>query len=81
MIKNSWKNGPEAEKLSPADIIAVVLCSGLGFIAGIVWLIQRKPKGLKMLAISFAMVVPQMIFWFVVNMVIVAMQPLRRGGF
>jgi thiamine transporter ThiT len=76
-----WKHNPEVENLLPGDIIAAVVCSGLGFIAGIIWVIQRKPKGIKMVCLSAVMVVPQMIFWYFVNMIIIAMQHPRAGGF
>jgi hypothetical protein len=76
-----WKRGREVEYLSATDIIVALVCSGLGFIAGIIWVIQRKPKGAKMLVVSLVMVVPQMILWYFVNMIIVAMQNPRAGGF
>ena len=34
------------------DIAVGLLCSGIGCIAGIVWMIQGKPKGWKMVALS-----------------------------
>ena len=36
-----------------------ILCSGIGCIAGLVWMIQGKPKGMKMFGISILMA----IFW------------------
>jgi hypothetical protein len=44
-------------------MILAVLCSGIGCIVGIVWMIQGKPKGLKMVGLSIAM----NIFWAIVN--------------
>ena len=44
------------EDLTTGDIVAL-LCSGIGCIAGIVWMIQGKPKGLKMFGLSFAMAI------------------------
>jgi predicted RNA-binding Zn-ribbon protein involved in translation (DUF1610 family) len=50
--KKSQKYGQEAESLSPGDILVGLLCSGIGCIAGVIWMIQGKPKGLKMLGLS-----------------------------
>ena len=55
--KSKKKYGPEDEDLSTAEIVVAVLCSGIGCIAGIIWMIQGKPKGTKMFGISIAMVV------------------------
>ncbi len=45
-------------RTSPGGEIAVaVLCSGIGCIAGIVWMIQGRPKGMKMFGISLLMIV------------------------
>jgi predicted RNA-binding Zn-ribbon protein involved in translation (DUF1610 family) len=52
----------EDEDLSTGDMIVAVICSGIGCIASIVWMIQGKPKGIKMFGLSLAMV----IFWNVV---------------
>jgi predicted RNA-binding Zn-ribbon protein involved in translation (DUF1610 family) len=46
------KYGPEAESLSAGDILIGLLCSGIGCIAGLVWMVQGKPKGLKMVGLS-----------------------------
>ena len=62
MAKKSRKHGPEAEALSTGDLIVAVLCSGIGIIAGIVWMVQGKPKGMKMVGLSVVMVVPQIAF-------------------
>jgi predicted RNA-binding Zn-ribbon protein involved in translation (DUF1610 family) len=51
------------EDLSTGDWVVAVLCSGIGCIAGIVWMIQGKPKGKKMLGISVLMNV----IWFVIR--------------
>jgi predicted RNA-binding Zn-ribbon protein involved in translation (DUF1610 family) len=50
--KKKNKYGPEEEDLSGGDIAVGLLCSGIGCIAGFVWMIQGKPKGWKMLALS-----------------------------
>jgi len=72
--KKSRRYGPDDENLTSGDVVVAVLCSGIGCIAGIVWMIQGKPKGGKMLAISFAMNV----VWGLVR---VALQTaVERGG-
>jgi hypothetical protein len=43
------------EDLSAGEWVAAILCSGIGCIFGIVWMIQGKPKGKKMFLVSFAM--------------------------
>jgi predicted RNA-binding Zn-ribbon protein involved in translation (DUF1610 family) len=61
------------EDMSPGDWFVALLCSGIGCIAGIVWMIQGKPKGLKMTGISFVMA----IFWAFVRY---AVQNQNRMG-
>lgn len=48
--KKSWD--PEDEDLSGGEWAVAIICSGIGCIAGIVWMIQGKPKGIKMLVVS-----------------------------
>lgn len=38
--------------MTPGDWAVAILCSGIGCIAGIVWMIQGKPKGGKMFGVS-----------------------------
>ena len=40
------------EDMTTGDWVVAILCSGIGCIAGIVWMIQGKPKGLKMVGVS-----------------------------
>lgn len=42
----------EDGRLTVAEWIIAIICSGIGCIAGIVWIIQGKPKGKKMLMVS-----------------------------
>jgi predicted RNA-binding Zn-ribbon protein involved in translation (DUF1610 family) len=44
---------PEDEDMSTGDWAVAILCSGIGCILGLVWMIQGKRKGLKMFLISF----------------------------
>jgi predicted RNA-binding Zn-ribbon protein involved in translation (DUF1610 family) len=52
--------------LSTGEWVAAVLCSGIGCICGIIWMIQGKPKGPKMFGVSllFALI------WGVIRAVI-----------
>ena len=54
--------------MTTGDWVIAIICSGIGCIAGIVWMIQGKPKGLKMFLISLGM----QIFWVIVRLVIEA---------
>ncbi len=60
--------------MTTGDWVVAVLCSGIGCIVGVVWMIQGKPKGVKMLGVSFGFAV----MWNVIRFLIeVAAQ---RGG-
>ena len=52
--------------LSGGEWAVGIICSGIGCICGIVWMIQGKPKGLKMLGVSLAAA----FFWNIINVVI-----------
>lgn len=58
--------GGADDDLSTGDWVVAILCSGIGCIAGIVWMIQGKKKGLKMFGVSLAM----QFFWGVVRVII-----------
>lgn len=62
------KSGDASEDMSTGDWVVALLCSGIGCIAGIVWMIQGKPKGGKMLGVSICGV----IFWNIVRFAIEA---------
>jgi len=56
----------EEEELSGGDIAVGLLCSVIGCIAGVVWMIQGKPKGIKMVGLSIvADVVKSVIVGFI----------------
>ena len=40
------------QDMSTGDWVLAILCSGIGCIAGIVWMVQGKPKGGKMIVVS-----------------------------
>jgi hypothetical protein len=46
------RGGDYADDLTVAEWVVAILCSGIGCICGIVWMIQGKPKGKKMFLIS-----------------------------
>jgi DNA-directed RNA polymerase subunit M/transcription elongation factor TFIIS len=46
------KKGDSDSDLTVAEYAVAILCSGIGCIAGIVWMIQGKPKGMKMFGLS-----------------------------
>jgi predicted RNA-binding Zn-ribbon protein involved in translation (DUF1610 family) len=71
--KKSKKGSLEDETISVAELVLAVLCSGIGCIVGIVWMIQGKPKGLKMFGLSLMMVV----VWNIVNVFV--QMALQRG--
>jgi predicted RNA-binding Zn-ribbon protein involved in translation (DUF1610 family) len=73
----SKRYGPGEEDLTTGDKVVAVLCSGIGCIAGIVWMIQGKPKGKKMVGLSLAMNV----VWIVIRLILeAATQQLRIQG-
>src|SRR5438093_1473202 len=72
--KKSKKYGPDDETISTVEMILAVLCSGIGCIFGLVWMIQGKPKGMKMVGLSVVM----MIFWAIFNAVL--MSALTQPG-
>jgi len=59
----------EGGDLSTTEWIIAILCSGIGCIAGTVWMIQGKPKGKKMLMVSLCV----QGFWVVVRFLIASL--------
>ena len=64
--------GDDEEDLTTGDWLVAVLCSGIGCIVGIIWLIQGKPKGGKMLGVS-------LLFVFIWNVIRFAMMGVQGG--
>ena len=62
--KKGRRNDSDSE-METSDWLLCTLCSGIGCILAIVYLVQGKPKGGKMLAVSIAMIV----FWNVLSFV------------
>ncbi|MCO6044121.1 zinc ribbon domain-containing protein [Aeoliella sp. ICT_H6.2] len=52
MKKRGKSYDADDEDLSTGDWVIAILCSGIGCIVGIVYMIQGKPKGGKMIGIS-----------------------------
>ncbi|QDT74637.1 TFIIB-type zinc ribbon-containing protein [Lacipirellula limnantheis] len=53
----------EGADMTTGDWVVAILCSGIGCIAGIIWMIQGKPKGKKMLLVSLAV----QGFWLIIQ--------------
>ncbi|MBC7815372.1 MAG: hypothetical protein IAG10_00570 [Planctomycetaceae bacterium] len=73
--RSSGGYADDGDDMSTGDWVAALICSGIGCIAGIVWMIQGKPKGTKMFLVSLGM----FIFWNIVSFAIqVAKNPQLR---
>jgi DNA-directed RNA polymerase subunit RPC12/RpoP len=59
---------PGDQDLAGGEILLAVLCSGIGCIVGIVWMIQGKPKGIKMVGLSLLFSVIWSIVRFAIEM-------------
>tara|TARA_R110002072_G_scaffold13481_1_gene56732 strand:+ start:197117 stop:197596 length:480 start_codon:yes stop_codon:yes gene_type:complete len=53
--KSKSGGGGDDDDMTTGDWVVACLCANIGCIAGIVWMIQGKPKGVKMLGVSFVM--------------------------
>lgn len=51
------------ENLTTGDVLVGLFCGWIGCVAGIVWMIQGKPKGWKMVLISLVSWVLGMMLW------------------
>ncbi len=72
--------GPDDEDLTTVDMILALLpvCTMIGCVVGLVYMIQGKPKGLKMFGLSFVMA----IVWNIVRVMLQSafQQPAFPGG-
>lgn len=66
--KRSAGYSSDDEDLTTGDWLIAILCSGIGCIVGIVWLIQGKPKGGKMLGVSILMAIVWNVVRFAIEM-------------
>jgi DNA-directed RNA polymerase subunit M/transcription elongation factor TFIIS len=64
--KRSRSSSGDDDNLSAVEWVLCILCSGIACIVGLVYGIQGKPKGWKMLGIALAM----QVFWVIVRVVI-----------
>jgi hypothetical protein len=64
--QKAMKATGEDADLSTGEWVVAILCSGIGCIIGIIWMIQGKPKGKKMLLVSLAV----QGFWFIVQVLL-----------
>jgi predicted RNA-binding Zn-ribbon protein involved in translation (DUF1610 family) len=65
-LKSKSSGSPADADLTTAEVVCAVICSGIGCIMGIIWMIQGKPKGKKMFGISLVFV----IIWTVVQILV-----------
>jgi len=73
-LEKKKKRKSSDSRMTGGDWVVAVVCSGIGCIVGIVWMIQGKPKGLKMMGVSIAFAV----FWTFVRAA--AEMALRQPG-
>jgi predicted RNA-binding Zn-ribbon protein involved in translation (DUF1610 family) len=71
--KKKKKHSVEDEDLTGAEIALGILCSGIACIVGLIWVIQGKPKGGKLLAISICVQV-------VLGIIQVVLQSIAEKG-
>lgn len=69
-VSGRARGGSDSE-LEALDWVLAVFCSGIACILGIVWMIQGKPKGAKMVGVSF-------LFAFVWNLVRIGIAALSQ---
>jgi len=72
--KKKRRSYGDEEDLTGGDWAVAILCSGIGCIVGLVWALQGKPKGWKMVGVSML----SSFFWGVVRTVITL--AAQQGG-
>ncbi len=65
--KKKKRYDPEDESLTGSEIAIGIICSGIGCIAGLVWMIQGKPKGLKMVGLSIVADIVKSVIWGIIQ--------------
>jgi hypothetical protein len=65
--KKKKKYDPEDESLTGSEIAIGIICSGIGCIAGLVWMIQGKPKGLKMVGLTIVADIVKSVIWGIIQ--------------
>lgn len=74
--KKKKQYAAEDADLTMSDWIICILCSGIGCIGGIVWMIQGKPKGSKALVVSIC----ASVFWTIIRLILVAAREGQAPG-
>lgn len=75
--KKKKQQSRDDEVLSGLEIFVGIFCAGIGCICGIVYMVQGKPKGIKLLGLSIMMA----IVWNVLRFVLIqSLQPNGPGG-
>jgi len=64
--KQRRAGGGGDEDLTSTDIVIAILCTNIGCILGLIWLISGDPKGLKMLGVCMLANMAWFIMWFVI---------------
>lgn len=64
--KQRRSSGGDDDDLTPVDILLAVLCTNIGCILGVIWVISGKSKGAKMLGLCVMVNVA----WFVLGMIL-----------
>jgi len=68
--KTKRRASDEDSEMQVSDWLLCILCSGIGCIMGIVYLIQGKPKGGTMIGVSIGFVVLWNVFWGVIGVIL-----------
>jgi predicted RNA-binding Zn-ribbon protein involved in translation (DUF1610 family) len=58
------KPAPGDSDLTPLEWVVAIICSGIGCIIALIWIVQGKPKGKKMLVVS---IIAQ-VFWGLIRL-------------
>jgi hypothetical protein len=80
-VKQAMKKARKTERvyddddLTGTEMLVAALCGGIGCIAGILWILQGKPKGWKMLGFVFLMGIFWTIVKIVVGLIMLQMEP------
>lgn len=68
-VRTSYGQREDRSELEVTDWVLAAICSVIACIVGLIWLIQGKPKGLKMIGVSFLFV----FLWNALRYLIVAL--------
>lgn len=71
-LKREARKSSIDDNMTTGDWVVAILCSGIGCIVGIVWMIQGKKKGGKMLLLSI-------LFGFLWNVIVAIIESAAQG--